>query len=213
VTAAGVLGDRRYALIDAETGLGLTARREPRLLTAFATLRDDGVAITLPDGTEASDDEALSSWLGRPVRLADARDTPGATYECPVDTDDSEWFSYEGPGTAFHDAGVWRVSLVSTGTIGAWDARRFRANVLLDGAGEDAFEGREVTLGSSRLRVSSRIPRCVMVTRPQPGGIDADVAVLKTIQHEREGCLAVGATVSQPGEVAVGDELSGGDAK
>jgi uncharacterized protein YcbX len=208
VAAAGFVGDRRFALLDAETGLGLTGRREPRLLQAFAALGDDGVTITLPDGTQTSDDATLSDWLGRAVRLADARTTSGATYECPVDDDDSDWFSYDGPGTAFHDAGFWRVSLVSTATIGAWDARRFRANVVLDGEGEDELEGAEIDVGSTRLRVTSRIPRCVMVTRPQPDGIDADLSVLRTIQRERDNCLAIGATVSETGEIAVGDTLA-----
>jgi hypothetical protein len=46
-----------------------------------------------------------------------------------------------------------------------------------------------------------------MVTRPQPGGIERDLTVLKTIQHDRESYLAIGATVIQPGDVRVGDSL------
>ena len=36
VETQGLRGDRAYALFDTETGLGLTARREPRLLFATA---------------------------------------------------------------------------------------------------------------------------------------------------------------------------------
>ena len=46
------------------------------------------------------------------------------------------------------------------------------------------------------------IPRCVMVTRPQPGGIGRDTGVLKTIHRERGGELAVAAQVLTPGTVA-----------
>jgi uncharacterized protein YcbX len=209
VTPAGLYGDRRYSIVDVETGLGLTGRREPQLLFASAALRDSGVEITLPDGSIASDDDALSKWLDREVKLVDAREAAGGRYECPIDEDQElQWFTYDGPGMAFHDAGMWRVSLVSTGTIGDWDPRRFRANVLLDGAGEDELVGADVTLGETVVRVSSRIVRCVMVTRPQPGDIERDLSVLKKINAEREGCLAIGATVTTPGDIAVGDTLA-----
>jgi hypothetical protein len=46
-----------------------------------------------------------------------------------------------------------------------------------------------------------------MVTR-QPGGIDHDLGVLRTIARERAAHLAVGALVSHPGIVRVGDELN-----
>ena len=46
-----------------------------------------------------------------------------------------------------------------------------------------------------------------MVTRPQPGDVERDLDVLRTIHREREGCLAVGATVDAPGTVTVGDEV------
>src|SRR5919197_2875470 len=66
VTSDGLEGDRRFAIYDVETGFGLTARRVPELLFASARLRDDGgVDITLPDGSLARDDAALSEWLRR----------------------------------------------------------------------------------------------------------------------------------------------------
>ena len=208
VTPAGLNGDRRYAIVDVDSGLGLTGRREPRLLFASATLREDGVDITLPDGSVAANDSDLSDWLGRAVTLVDAREADGGSYECPIDEDEElQWFTYNGPGMAFHDAGVWRVSLISTATLGTWEPRRFRANVLLDGEGEDDLVGKDVTLGDVGLRVSSRIVRCVMVTRPQPDGIERELDVLKTINSEREGCLAIGAVVTRPGDIAPGDQL------
>jgi uncharacterized protein len=101
---------------------------------------------------------------------------------------------------------------VSAGTLGGWNRRRFRSNVLLDGAGEDALVGTRVRLGGAVLAVGTRIPRCVMVTRPQPGGIGRDTGVLKAVHRERGGDLAVGATVVGPGVVSVGDDLvPGGD--
>jgi hypothetical protein len=45
------------------------------------------------------------------------------------------------------------VTLVSTGTLRSWDRRRFRANVVLDGAGEDGRIGSAVPLGPAVLDV------------------------------------------------------------
>jgi len=70
VTGDGLDGDRRYAIFDLDTGLGLTARRVPEPLLASASLTADGhVRITLPDGSLADGDDALSAWLGRRVAL------------------------------------------------------------------------------------------------------------------------------------------------
>ncbi len=110
------------------------------------------------------------------------------------------WHPWRGAAGAFHDDPDFRVSLLSTATIGAWDRRRFRANVVLEGAGEDVLVGRRVRCGDAELRVISGIPRCVMVTRPQAGGIERDTGVLKTIHRERDGELAVGALVTRAGD-------------
>ena len=210
----GLAGDRQWALFDVATGYGLTARRVPDLLFLSGRPRPDGRAeVVLPDGSVTSDDAVLSSWLGRPVALRAAADAPGERlYENPNDVGEAgeyDWDAFPGARGAFHDSSRTRVSLVSTGTLGTWDRRRFRANVVLAGEGEDALVGQRVRLGGSELDVVKRVDRCVMVTRPQPGGIGRDTGVLKTIHRERDGFLAVGALVTRAGTVAVGDELGG----
>ena len=212
-SADGFEGDRRFAIYDLETGLGLTARRVPELLFASARWREDGIVeITLPDGSRAHDDDALSAWLGRRVALRSVDDDVDRRYENPeVDFEqetERDWAVFQGAPGAFHDSPGARVSLVSTGTIGSWDRRRFRSNVLLDGEGEDALVGSRVTLGDAEMEVGMRIERCVMTVRPQPGGIERDLQVLRTIARERDTCLAVGALVTSPGVIRVGDVLS-----
>ena len=211
VTADGLDGDRRYAIFDLGTGMGLTARRIPGLLFASASLTaDGGVRITLPDGSAADGDDALSDWLGRRVALRSAGEDAGRRYEDVVDFEreqSSAWKAFEGAPGPFHDSSRARVSLLSTQTIGAWDRRRFRPNVLLEGAGEDALIGSSVRLGEAVLHIGGKIQRCVMVTRPQPGGIDRDLDVLRTIARKRSACLAVGALITRTGIVRDGDEL------
>ena len=210
----GLAGDRQWALFDVATGYGLTARRVPDLLFLTGRLRDGGRAeVVLPGGRVTSDDAVLSDWLGRPVALRAAAEASGERrYETPHGVGEAgeyDWDAFPGARGAFHDSSRTRVSLVSTGTLGTWDRRRFRANVVLEGAGEDALVGQRVRLGDAELDVVKQVDRCVMVTRPQPGGIGRDTGVLKTIHRERDGFLAVGALVTRPGTVAVGDELGG----
>jgi uncharacterized protein len=206
----GVAGDRSWALFDLDTGFGLTARRVPELLFAAGRLRPDGTAeVVLPDGTVTRDDAVLSAWVGRRVTLRSAAAATGVRrYENPADLDEeATWNPFSGADGAFHDNADARVTLVSTGTLGGWDRRRFRANVVLDGDGEDGLVGGRVAVGTTVLHVVQPVPRCVMTTRPQAGGIGRDTGVLKTIHRERGGVLAVGALVVRPGAVAVGDEL------
>ena len=62
------------------------------LLQGAAVLRDGQPIITLPDGSELvgtgeKTDDALSAWLGRPVRLAAAIDE-AAGYQMNVSAED-----------------------------------------------------------------------------------------------------------------------------
>jgi uncharacterized protein YcbX len=212
VDRSGLVGDRQFAIIDVETGLGLTGRRVPGLLFATATWNDNGnVRITLPDGTVSCDDATLSTWLHRPVALRHCQDVADRRYEDVVNFEaepTSAWKTFEGASGPFHDSPWARVSLVSTQTIGELDRRRFRPNIVLAGAGEDDLVGCRVRVGSAVMTIRGTIQRCVMVTRPQPGGIQRDLDVLKTINRHRLGRLAVGATIDIPGTVTVGDKVT-----
>ncbi len=212
----GLEGDRRYAIFDRVTGFGVTARRHPELLYATGRLGANGSAqITLPDGSSCAGpevDEALSDWLGRPVTLRRA-DEPGARrYESLVDFEHesaSAWDAFDGSPGAFHDLASASISLLAEATIGTWDPRRFRANILLDMGSEreDLLVGRQIELGEAALAVRRRLGRCVITTRSQPGGIERDLDVLRTINRERDGKLAAGAHVLRTGDVRVGDTL------
>ncbi len=218
VSSEGLEGDRRYAIFDAVTGFGVTARRHPELLFATGRLQADGSAeIVLPDGSASAADADLSDWLGHPVTLRRADEPGERRYESPGNFEDeaaTAWNAFDGSPGAFHDLADASVSLLAVATITGWDSRRFRANVLLNMGDrtEEALVGEVIGLGTARLSVRRRLGRCVITTRPQPGGIDKDLDVLRTINRERGGCLAVGALVSQPGVVRVGDPIERGGA-
>lgn len=205
----GVEGDRRWAVLDRRTGLTLTARRTPALLMAAACLDGARVRVVLPGGDVARDDGDLSEWLGRPVGLEEASPVRRGRYETPIDVEDEAgpWLQWEGPAGTFHDSTRTRVSLITTASMRDWDVRRFRPNVVLDGASEDDLVGSRMALGTTMLDVVKHIDRCVVVARPQPG-LPRDLEPLRTINREHATFLGVGALVVAPGRLSVGDELA-----
>ena len=209
VDERGIRGDRQWGVLDGVTGNVLTARREPQLLFGSARLvGDDEVEIRTDEGDVLDGDEALSDWLGRPVRLVRAGTGIQGTYETPLDFEqETGWVAWQGPEHTFHDSTKTQVSILSLDSIGSWDVRRFRANVVVDAGDEFALVGSAVRIGAVEADVVKRIDRCVMVTRPQPGGIERDLDVLRTIHQRNGGDLAVGALVRTPGAIAVGDAL------
>ena len=219
VGALGLGGDRQWGLRDVASGRILTARRAPALLFGRGAIVDGQAVVELPDGTRTADDRRLSDWIGRPVELVRAHPERRGEYEIAVDGDgdhqtapDAEsgewhgrWASWEGPEGVFHDSRRTRVSLLGTASLGDWPVERFRPNIVVDGDERDLL-GRRIRIGDTVLSVGEEIDRCVVVTRPQPG-LDRDISVLRSVLSARAGNLGVGAMVTQPGHVAVGDAV------
>jgi len=205
---AGIVGDRSHALRDPATGVVLTARRDPNLLFGRGVLVDGVGQVEGPGHGLTTDDEAISTWIGRQVELIGATGR-SSTYENQADPEDdaSEAIPWEGPDWSFHDSRRTQVSLVATGDIGEWDVRRFRPNLVVDAPTADVLVGHRLRVGSLELDVVKQIDRCVMTTRPQPGGIERDLDVFRRIRDERNLFLAVGSMVHRPGEVRAGDPV------
>ena len=162
LTPRGLLGDRAYALVDAESGRVASAkdpRRWPNLFDFHAAFigpagddRAPGpVRITLPDGgTLATDDGAevdarLSEAVGRPVRLARSA-LDGATSVGYVPDHDwlpgrDETFEFALPPGTFFDGAP--VHLLTTATLdhlrkltpgSLFEIPRFRPNLVIEAA-------------------------------------------------------------------------------
>ena len=208
----GIAGDRGWGVRDLATGMVLTARRAPLLLFASARVDTSGeVVVSVPDRGDVREgpdgDRVLSDWLGVDAQLCRAGDA-GGTYENPLNVaDEDDWVTWQGPANAWHDSSRSRVSLVSEATLRDWDIRRFRTNLVVTGDGEDEFVGSTVQLGTCLLEVTKRIDRCIMVTRPQPG-LERDLGVLQSIHRDSASCLSIGALITRPGSIAVGDQVS-----
>jgi len=197
--ARGVVGDRWYAVLDGDGRFasGKNTRRMRRHDEVFgyrATTDDDGrVRVTGAGGSWTVGDQALDQELTRSF---------GTAVHVAAEA-----------GVAHQDAG--QISLVGTATL-AWcaerfggspDARRLRVNFVLDTDEpfeEETWVGRELEIGSARLRVVERIERCRTIDVGQDG-VTPGAGWLKPLGRERDLCVAVYADVVAPGSVTAGD--------
>lgn len=235
VTERGLQGDRRYALLDVETGHVVSAknpRRWPTMFSFHARLRSGdstGVEITFPDGTILASDASeinavLSEGLGRKVTLTNVPPSQPVLEQFSPNLESLSGQDHEAtvkivPATFFDEAPV---HLLTTATLqalhvrnpdGRFDARRFRPNVLIEtelsasGFVENDWKGQILTIGAQvRLAVTSLCARCVMTTLPQQG-LPQDLSILRTAVQHNQGMVGVLATVVTPGEVHAGDPV------
>ncbi len=236
----GVVGDRRFALLDTVSGRVATAK-QPRwwrdLLQCRAVSTADGVRIVLPDGRRLPADEAdaaMSALLARPVRMAATR-SEGAAVERPdpedvlargldADIDPAILEIAQGtPGGRFVDHSP--IHLITTATLERLgvEALRYRPNLVIDTPddqepfGENAWLGREFSVGEVRLRGTLPTPRCSVPTLEHGDLPRAPQALRPLIELNRvevEGfgvlpCAGMYAQVLRTGTIRVGDRLAG----
>jgi uncharacterized protein YcbX len=222
--ARGVAGDRTFGVFDLGSQTVLSAKREGRLLNATARLSPGELVVTMPDGQELGQgealDERLSSWLERPVKLVEAATFGAATYESPQDyeSDESELVQWEGPNGSFVDESP--LHLLTTGDLDMlalerpdlqWDVHRFRPNVLVNAANGyfgSLEPGHRVRLGDAEVEIQKGCSRCVMTTRPQPGSLERQLDILRHVSSEHNSVVGVRAIVVEAGKVRVGDRVS-----
>lgn len=144
-------------------------------------------------------DEALSTYVGMPMRLA--RVLPG-------------------PRPASADVTILSVASVEALERGAGlpetiDDRRFRMLITIDGVppfAEEKWVGRDVAVGSAVVRADIEAARCATTTRDPSTGL-RDIDMLRVIRDVRGVTqrntvdLGIYCDVVRPGRVAVGDEV------
>jgi uncharacterized protein YcbX len=202
--ARGVVGDRRWATYDAEgrMGSGKFTRRFRRidgLLDLASIIEDDQPHVTFADGTVVRGvgdhmDAALRVALDVPdLELREESETPhldGASVHL-VTTAALDWFRDQLPESEI-------------------EQRRFRPNLVIESGGfgrlEEDWIGRDLQLGTARLRVSEPTERCRMVGAPQ-GDLPDDNRILKGLGAWTNLMFGVYAEVIEPGTVRVGDDV------
>jgi uncharacterized protein YcbX len=136
----------------------------------------------------------------------------------------AEVFEFVSPLGTYFDA--YPIHLLTTASLAAlrakspdaaWDARRFRPNLVvettpeLSGLVESGWGGCTLSIGELVLECTVPTPRCSMVAQPQPE-LAKDPRILRSIVHEANQCLGVYARVVTGGTVRIGDpvEVRGG---
>lgn len=218
VDGRGILGDRLWAVRDqhGKFGSGKSTRRFERmdgLFRFWARYNGCVPVITMPDGaTYRGDDptvhDVLTRWIGRPVRLP--REETLSHFD-------------EGPLSLLTTTALAAVAAFVGQSV---DARRFRANVLIDttdglhgtdgtdGTGaphmdypEDAWGGRRVAIGPEVVvAVSHPLDRCLMVNLAQDELL-MDPRILRAVAQLHQNRLAVLATIVHGGTFRVGDAV------
>lgn len=226
LTELGVAEDRRFYVIDDGGRLvdGLTAGPMVRV-AAWTDPEATRLRLTFPDGTVVEDAvgldgpiethvhgrtavghivegrwaEALSAYIGRPVRIVRC-DRIGGTRS-------------QHPATLVSDGSLDALGAVLG--VGAVDARRFRMLIELEGGGpheEDTWVGGRIGLGDAILRISAPVPRCAMTTHdPDTGQRDLDtLRAIKDYRGQVDGrdlMFGVWGEVETPGVIRLGDEV------
>jgi MOSC domain-containing protein len=224
VTPYGLAGDRGWALRETQYGGIVSARTWPAMLQLRASLTDAlaPVRIEMPDGTMLHDDDpaasrTLSDFLRREVRLERVRREPIT----PAEREAIMRGEAMPPARDFFDEEV--IHLIATGTLAHlralsggtsdFDARRFRANIIVDtGADADGFvedgwlEG--VMEIGAEVRITGMRPalRCAITTHPQDE-LPHDTAILRTAWRFHQAYAGVFAAVGAEGTIRVGDPI------
>jgi MOSC domain-containing protein len=185
----GIRGDRRYALVQPELVHSdfpwLTIRERAELVGYRPRLltpeKPDAsrVVVRTPDGAEMDIEALADRFSAHAIKL-----NRGAFDSAPL-------------------------SLISLGTAGELDLRRFRMNLVTDAPdafAEDAHIGHTLRIGGLRLRVDRPDSRCTIITTDPDTG-DRDPRILKEYGRVHDACAGVYCSIVQPGVVAVGDEV------
>ena len=129
----------------------------------------------------------------------------------------AEIFTYESPpGTYFDAFPLLIMTRSALQTMSAhradsdFDIRRFRPNLLIDtpegGFAENAWVGKTARIGTATVKIEMSCPRCVMTTHGFKD-LPKDPGIMRALVQANNGDLGVYASIVEPGDIHVGDEL------
>ncbi|MDX6437122.1 MAG: uncharacterized protein QOK34_1956 [Gaiellaceae bacterium] len=229
----GVRENRRFHIVDAD-GRRFNQLRDGGLVQIRPDYDADSERLTLtfPDGTSAAGtvtlgDEIVTDFYGRPVT--------GQLVEGPWSAALSTWLGrplrlvQSSPGAAV-DRNRGEISLVSAASLvalaaqdgreGAVDGRRFRMLFELEGCEpheEDGWVKRHLRIGDALVKIQGDVARCAITTQNAETG-EPDFDTLRTISEYRPVTLndagkkqipfGVYGEVTEPGRVAIGDSVA-----
>jgi uncharacterized protein YcbX len=230
---SGARGDRAFYLID-EAGAMVNGKRIGALQTVGADYDPEAgtLALQFAGGERCSapvrlGTEVQTTFFGRP-RRARLLDGPWAE---ALSRQVGQPLRLVADGSSIDRGAAGAISIVSRGSLqrlaraarptgarpgSGVDARRFRMLIEIDGVsphGEDAWIGRELAVGSARLRIHGNVGRCVTTTRdPESGEVDLPtLKMLSTYRLEMPSTeplpFGVHGEVLAAGTVRLGDEL------
>lgn len=180
----GIEGDRAVRVEDAR-GRTVTSRTRPKLLSLRGTTGEHGeVLVNGRAWTNPEVVEEVSSAIGSNARLVLQ------------------------PGEGFD---ILPLLVATDGAIQALgeDRRRLRPNLVIggvDGLAERGWEGKVLRIGSVLIQMVDLRGRCIMTTFDPDTGTQ-DLNVLRRIQREFNGTMALNSSVLRPGDVKVGDAV------
>ena len=229
ITQRGVAGDRAWALRECAYGGLVSARTWPAMLQLREACVDDPVTVSdarvridLPDGASLHSDDplaphTLSEFLQREVRLERVCTAPIT----PAEREAIMRGDALPPARDFFDEEV--IHLIATGTLAHlrtlsggdhdFDARRFRANIIVDtgtdadGFIEDGWLNGKLVIGAA-ARITGMRPalRCAIITHPQDE-LPHDPAILRTAWQFHQAYAGIFAAVEAEGMVRIGDPV------
>ena len=182
----GIVGDR-LVLVGDPRGRIITARTNPLLLGHRGTLSASGEPLV--DGRPWDSPE-----VARDVRAAAG---PGARLERAEPADRFD---------------VLPLLVATDGALAAFahDSRRLRPNLVIGGVAgleEREWPGRKLRVGDAVVGVAKLRGRCVMTTY-DPETLEQDVSVLRDIQRQFGGLLALDCFVERGAVVSEGDPVA-----